>query len=120
MIFPFIVRFPLIVSPVLRTKFVVESAEGMAEFVGELVGILTPVKITGVQTDNNFFQGIPLIVNDWPLVSAQALGLAQLTASSGLDGVVCSAVEAPIAWMLIGSTRVWPIVKRGFRLAYGF
>jgi hypothetical protein len=29
-------------------------------------------------------------------------------------------VSAPMPWMAIGSTSVWPMVKRGFRLAYGF
>ena len=31
-----------------------------------------------------------------------------------------SARPLPMLWMTIGSTSVWPMVKRGFRLAYGF
>ena len=31
-----------------------------------------------------------------------------------------SAWSAPMPWMVIGSTSVWPIVKRGFSDAYGF
>ncbi len=31
-----------------------------------------------------------------------------------------SASLAPMPWIFIGSVRIWPIVKRGLRLAYGF